>query len=138
MDDIMIVRLLIGDVEGSPFYQLLTDEQIQYFLDLNNGNVRLAARDAAIAASMQLAGAATRERVGDVEVWRSADAYLNALKFMINNPTTNIPDGLMPWAGGISREEICNNRRNPDIVKNPLDEIYACDSDDPCITSCGC
>lgn len=139
MDPILAVRLLIGDVPSSPFYQLFTDEEIQYFLDLNNGNIRLAARMAAISASFQLAGWSTRERTGDIEVWSSLSSnYLKALDYLINNPTDNIPNGLIPWAGGISKSEVCANDRNPDTVQSPLNNIYTCDADDSCNTSCGC
>lgn len=138
MDPILAVRLRIGDIEGSPFYPILTDEQIQYFLDIHNGNISAASKDAALAVLMQMAGMATRERVGDVEVWRSADAYMAALKFIISNPTLTIPNGLMPWSGGISKEEMCKNNSNPDLVKHALENIHTCDEDDPCLTSCGC
>lgn len=140
MDPILAVRLLIGDVPTSPFYQLFTDEEIQVFLDLNNGNIQAAARMAAISASMQLAAWSTRERTGDIEVWSSLSSnYLKALDYLINNPTGNIPNGLMPWAGGISKREVCQNNRNPDGVQNPLEHIFTCDSDDYCNTNgCGC
>lgn len=140
MDPILAVRLLIGDVPTSPFYQLFTDEEIQVFLDLNSGNIQAAARMAAISASMQLAAWTTRERTGDIEVWSSLSSnYLKALDYLINNPTGNIPNGLMPWAGGISKREVCQNNRNPDVVQNPLEHIFTCDSDDYCNTNgCGC
>ena len=140
MDPILAVRLLIGDVPTSPFYQLFTDEEIQVFLDLNSGNIRAAAQLAAISASMQLAAWSTRERTGDIEVWSSLSSnYLKALDYLINNPTGNIPNGLMPWAGGISKKEVCQNNRNPDVVQNPLEHIFTCDSDDYCNTDgCGC
>ncbi len=140
MDPILAVRLLIGDVPTSPFYQLFTDEEIQFFLDLNNGNIQAAARMAAISASMQLAAWSTRERTGDIEVWSSLSSnYVKALDYLINNPTGNIPNGLMPWAGGISKKEVCQNNRNPDVVQNPLEHIFTCDSDDYCNTNgCGC
>jgi hypothetical protein len=140
MDPILAVRLLIGDVPTSPFYQLFTDEEIQVFLDLNSGNIQAAARMAAISASMQLAAWSTRERTGDIEVWSSLSSnYLKALDYLINNPTGNIPNGLMPWAGGISKKEVCQNNRNPDVVQNPLEHIFTCDSDDYCNTNgCGC
>lgn len=140
MDPILAVRLLIGDVPTSPFYQLFTDEEIQVFLDLNSGNIRAAAQLAAISASMQLAAWSTRERTGDIEVWSSLSSnYLKALDYLINNPTGNIPNGLMPWAGGISKKEVCQNNRNPDVVQNPLEHIFTCDSDDYCNTNgCGC
>jgi hypothetical protein len=140
MDPILAVRLLIGDVPTSPFYQLFTDEEIQVFLDLNSGNIQAAARMAAISASMQLAAWSTRERTGDIEVWSSLSSnYLKALDYLINNPSGNIPNGLMPWAGGISKKEVCQNNRNPDVVQNPLEHIFTCDSDDYCNTNgCGC
>ena len=62
-EDILTVRLLIGDVEGSPFYPLFTDADIEKFLTLTNNNVYAAARLAAISASFQLAGWNTKERL---------------------------------------------------------------------------
>lgn len=131
------VRLLIGDVPSSPFYQLFTNDEIQFFLDQNNGNVQLAARMAAIAASFQLAGWNTRERVGDEEIWNSLSTqYLKALQNVIDNPIINLPNGMMPWAGGISWADVCANNSNPDNVRSPLTKIKTCDCDNKC--GCGC
>lgn len=131
------VRILIGDVPTSPFYQLFTDDEIQFFLDQNNGNVQLAARMAAISASFQLAGWSTRERTGDIEVWSSlSTAYLAALKNLIDNPIDSLPNGMMPWAGGISWADVCANNHNPDNVRPKLSQIKTCDCDDRC--NCGC
>lgn len=131
------VRLLIGDVPSSPFYQLFTDEEIQFFLDQNNGNVLLAARMAAISASFQLAGWSTREHTGDIEVWSSLSTqYLAALKNLIDNPVVNLPNGMMPWAGGISWADVCANNHNPDNVRPKLTQIKTCDCDDK--RRCGC
>lgn len=131
------VRILIGDVPTSPFYQLFTDDEIQFFLDQNNGNVQLAARMAAISASFQLAGWSSRERTGEIEVWSNlSTAYLAALKNLIDNPISSIPNGMMPWAGGISWADVCANNTNPDNVRSPLTQIKTCDCDDRC--GCGC
>lgn len=132
LTDIEKVRLLIGDVPTSPFYQLFTDEEIQEFLDLNGGNVLQAARMAAIAASMQLAGYSTRERTGDIEVWNSLSTqYLKALQNLIDTPTAyTLPNGLMPYAAGISWTDVCSNNNTPDNVRPPLTQIKVC--------SCGC
>lgn len=131
------VRILIGDVPTSPFYQLFTDDEIQFFLDQNNGNVQLAARMAAISASFQLAGWSTRERTGDIEVWSSLSTqYLKALSNLIDNPIVNLPNGMMPWAGGISWADVCANNHNPDNVRPKLTQIKTCDCDDRC--GCGC
>lgn len=131
------VRLLIGDIPGSPFYPLYTDEQIQEFLDLSNQNIQQAARLAAISASFILAGWSTRERTGDIEVWNSLSSqYLKALENVINNPILELPNGMMPYAGGISWADVCANNQNPDNVRSRLTQIKTCDSDDGC-SSCG-
>ena len=130
LTDVEIVRLLIGDTTTSPFYQLFSDEEIQQFLDLNGGNVRQASRMAAIAASMQLAGYSSRERTGDIEVWSNlSTAYLKALENLINDSgASNLPNGLMPYASGISSVDICSNNANPDNVRSPLTKIKVCDT----------
>lgn len=138
------VRLLCGDTVGSPFYQMLTDEEVQFFLDLNGQNVMAAARQAAISISMQLAGWTTRERTGDIEVWSSLSTqYLKALENLINDTSAgNLPNGLMPYASGISWSDMCANNANPDNVRSPLTQIQVCDT--PAIggfnttNNCGC
>lgn len=121
-EKIAAIRLLIGDIEGSPFYPLFTDADILQFLTLSGGNVYKAARMAAISASMVLAGWSTRERTGDIEVWSSLSTnYLKALDYFIRNPDTAIPDGLIPWFGS---KDSCSKLLN----------IRVCDHED----SCGC
>lgn len=143
LTDVEVVRLLIGDTPTSPFYQLFTDEEIQQFLDMNGGNVMQAARMAAIAASMQLAGWTTRERTGDIEVWSSLSTqYLKALENLINDSSSaSIPNGLMPYASGISWADVCANNANPDNVRSPLTQIKVCDSPSGgfnTTNNCGC
>lgn len=131
LTNIQVVRLLIGDVANSPFYPLFSDEEITEFLDLNGGNVRQAARMAAISASMQLAGWSSRERTGDIEVWSNlSTAYLKALDNLISDKGAgNLPNGLMPYAGGISWDDIRKNNLNPDVVRSPLALIEICDEE---------
>lgn len=143
LTDVETVRLLIGDLPNSPFYQLFDDESIQQFLDLNGGNVRQAARMAAIAASMQLAGWNTRESTGDISVWNElSTAYLKALDNFINDSSSaSIPNGLMPYASGISWSDMCANNANPDNVRSPLTQIKVCDSPSggfSTTNNCGC
>ena len=143
LTDVETVRLLIGDLPNSPFYQLFDDESIQQFLDLNGGNVRQAARMAAIAASMQLAGWNTRETTGDISVWNElSTAYLKALDNFINDSSSaSIPNGLMPYASGISWADMCANNANPDNVRSPLTQIKVCDSPSGgfnTTNNCGC
>ena len=118
------VRLLIGDIPSSPFYQLFTDEELQAFLDMTNQDVFAAARLAAISASFQLAGWSTRERTGDIEVWSSLSTqYLKALDYLIKNPDTAIPAGLFPWSANT-----CGSK---------LMDIEVCDGDN-CKDACAC
>jgi hypothetical protein len=125
-EKIAMIRLLIGDIEGSPFFPLFTDEDILRFLTLSNGNIYKAARMAAISASMLLAGWSTRERAGEIEVWSSLSTnYLKALDYFIKNPDTAIPDGLMPWFGS---KDSCSKLLN----------IQLCDYEDPCGCPSGC
>ena len=143
LTDVEVVRLLIGDTPTSPFYQLFTDEEIQQFLDLNGGNVRQASRMAAIAASMQLAGWNTRETTGDISVWNElSTAYLKALDNFINDSSSaSIPNGLMPYASGISWVDVNTNNANPDNVRSPLTQIKVCDSPSggfSTTNNCGC
>lgn len=130
------VSLLIGNVVGNPFYPIFSDEEIQFFLDQNNQNVQAAARMAAIAASFQVSSFNTREETGDILVWNDyAKNYLAALKNVIDNPISNLPNGIMPYASGISWADICANNANPDTVRSPLTQIKVCDC---CTTPCGC
>ena len=137
------IRTLIGDVPSSPFYQIFTSEEIEFFLEVNSGNVRQAARMAAIAASLQLAGWNTRESTGDISVWNElSTAYLKALDNFINDSSSaSIPNGLMPYASGISWADVCANNANPDNVRSPLTQIKVCDSPSGgfnTTNSCGC
>ena len=146
LTDIEKIRLLIGDTPTSPFYQLFTDDEIQAFIDMT-GTILQAARMAAIAASMQLAGWNTRERVGDEEIWSSLSTqYLKALDNFIKDSSANtLPSGLMPYAAGISWEDVNANNDNPDNVRLKLAKIQVCDknglftiSNPFRIDSCGC
>lgn len=126
-EKVLLVRLLIGDIESSPFYPLFQDEEILQFLSLTGGVVVSAAKFAAISASMMLAGWSTRERSGSVEVWNSLSTnYLKALDYLINNSNKTIPNGLMPWAAGISRLEVEEMLCDPDRVRNDLIDVYIC------------
>ena len=146
LTDIEKIRILIGDSEGSPFYQLFTDEEIQAFLDMTGGNVMQAARLAAIAASLQLAGWSTRESVGDITVWNDlSKQYLKALENLIKDTSSaTLPNGLMPYAAGISWVDVQANNNNPDNVRPALTKIQVCDgkglfySDPFNSNTCGC
>lgn len=134
LSNIEIVRLLIGDSPNTPFYPLLSDEEIETILELNNNNIRKAAVMAAISISMIVPSIPIRERTGQIEVWSNiATSYLAALANLINSPLDLSLSGIKPWAGGISWKEVCRNVKNADTVLHPLGAIK-----DTCEPECGC
>jgi hypothetical protein len=126
------VRFLIGLGPTSPFYDLVSDAEIEWALERTNGNIIQAARLIAISLSFQLAGYNTRERVGDEEIWNSVStSYLAALKNFITDPAVLIPNGLMPWSANkcpskLMSIEICDG----DNCKEACD--CACESTSVC------
>lgn len=119
------VRFLIGLGPNSPFNEFVTDAEIEWALEIANGDVWQAARMVAIALSLNLSTVNTRERTGQIEVWNQAStAYRQALDNFINDPTVRIPANLFPWSAGA---DSCNKLLN----------IELCDGDN-CASACGC
>lgn len=106
------VRLNVGDIW--PDMEILHDEDYQYFLDKNNGNENRASIDAARAILFALTRM-MRERTGDIEVYGSDwfNNYRKALEMLIKDPNLSLSIA-MPYAGGISRSDMCANDSNPD------------------------
>lgn len=123
------VNLLIGNGPANPFYPVYSEEEIQQFLDMNNGSIYGAARMAAISAAFIIGSYNTREITGDIQVYNEySSRYLDALAYFINNPTTLIPAGLFPWSASMGS---CS----------PLLNIEVCDGDackSNCNDGCGC
>lgn len=128
------VRFLIGLGPNSPFYGLVSDEEIEWALTRTNGNIAQAARLVAISLSFQLAGWNTRERVGDEEIWNSiSTSYLAALKNFITDPAVLIPSGLMPWSANSCPSKLMNIELcDGDICKEACECV--CES----TTTCNC
>lgn len=106
------VRLNVGDVW--PDMEWLHDEDYQYFIDKNNGNENRATLDAA-RSLLFILSRYTRERTGDIEVYGGDifSNYFRALELILKD--SNIAISLaMPYAGGISRQDMHDNRVNCD------------------------
>lgn len=125
---VALVRILIGDVESSIFYPLLTDEDIEALLRLENYNVLRAARRAAISVSFFLSQSYQKERTGDIEVVNNASAeYRKVLDKFIDDYSQNaLPADLLPYAAGISKADYCAYNNDPDTLKSPLEQITPC------------
>jgi hypothetical protein len=107
------VRLEIGD--NDPVMPNLTDEEIQYFLDKNEGSVRKASLDAAKTILFKIASFANE--VVDVLEYRGSDyfrQYKEALMLYIKNPEYGAVSKAMGYFGGISISDIHANISNPD------------------------
>lgn len=111
--DIQKVRLEIGD--SDPVFQILSDEEVQYFLDKNENSIRKTSLDAAKSILFRIASL-TFERV-DVIEYRGSDyfeQYKEALVMYIKNPEFGSVSYAMGFAGGISLTDIQSNILNPD------------------------
>lgn len=122
---IVIMKLVIGDVVNNPFYPMFQDSEYQAFLDYSNGVIQRAIRMAAIGASMFLATINYKEMVGDEQIWSNVGRdYQKALQALISeNAINNLADGIMPYASGISLEDMLKNNNNPDNVRHEISRI---------------
>ena len=97
---------LIGEAES-----ILSDEEVQYFLDKNNGSVKRASLDAAKTVLFILSQF-THERSDMLEIWNHTwfENYMKSLQLYLNNPNFSIAiDSAKVYAGGISKTDIRNN-----------------------------
>lgn len=108
------IRLSLADTSSE--FELLKDVEYQYYLDKYDGNERRATIDAARAILFVLASK-TRERIDVLEIhgdqW--ARQYRDALIEMLRNPELSLSVA-MPYAGGISKEDMYLNDSNSDNV----------------------
>lgn len=104
------IKLEIG-LNGDTSF-LISDEEIQYFLDKHNGNKKRASLDVAKTLLFVLSRY-THERSGnELEIWNNQwfEQYMQALKLYISNPSFSLAvSAAMPYAGGISKSDMANN-----------------------------
>lgn len=96
--------------------ELMSDTDIEYFLEKNGNSIRKASLDVAKAVLFQLAQM-THFKAAELEDWAQEyfKQYMEALKLYISDPNYNIAiQGAMPYAGGVSRADIQNNMDNVD------------------------
>ncbi len=122
LTDVEKVRIIVGDVEGNPLFEILDDETYAYLLETTNGDIWQAAIKAAIIISLRIASYPTRERAGNYEVWNSySTAYLAALQNLVKTPASLLSSRIIPYAGGVSKVDMFNNDSNQD---NNIQPIY--------------
>lgn len=133
LTNIEVVRMRIGLArQENPFYDLISDEEIEYHLSLYNQNINRVTLRCAHIILLSLSLIPTREKNGDVEVWFDPSKYRDALQQIIaDNGRTSDLEGIIPFLAGMNRSIMCESLNNPDIVKSPLIETHK-----PLVTSC--
>ena len=132
LSPIEVVRLEIGLVGEA--VDLLTDEEIQYFLEKNNDNVRKASVDAAKTVIFILSQR-VHERASELEIWGHDwfNNYYKSLQLYLTDPNYSIAiNSATPYAGGISKKDIRENIDNFDNqvvnvdIGVPTDGVVPC------------
>lgn len=115
---ISFLALLIGDIEGGPYYPMFTEEQYRTFLTAAKGDVSKASVLVAISAGFMVSGESSREQIGELSISSStASNYLKLLDYLVKNAGKTPPPFLMPWFGGQDK---------PD--RNKLLDLKLCDN----------
>ena len=107
----------LGDVH-CPY--ILEDATIEYYLSKNVNNESRTYRELLTVMLFSLSRL-TRERAGDVEVYGSEyfRQYFDSVKLALSNPDLNYIVA-MPYAGGISRNDMATNQQDVDSVDKPF------------------
>ena len=111
------VRLRLGDTT-CPY--ILDDQTIDYYITKNSNNENQAYKELLTVMLFSLSRL-TRERVGDIEVYGSEyfRQYYDAVKLALSNPELKYIVA-MPFAGGISRNDMATNQQDTDSVDKPF------------------
>ena len=108
------IKLNLGLVGNAA--DILTDDELQYFLDKYNGSVKKASLDVAKTVLFILAQF-THEKNDVLEVWNHTwfENYMKSLQLYLSNPAYSLAiDSAKAYAGGISITDIRDNINNAD------------------------
>jgi hypothetical protein len=120
LTNIEIVRLEIGLVGEA--YDLLTDDEITYYLTKNNDNTSKTARDCAKTVLFILSQR-VHEKADVLEIWGHDwfNNYYKSLQLYLNDPSYSTAiNNATPYAGGVSRKDI---RQNIDNFDNQVVDV---------------
>lgn len=100
-EKIALLALMIGDIEGGPYFPMFTEAQYRQFLAASRGDVNRAAVMAAISAGYIVSGESSREVIGELQISSSSSSnYLKLLDYLISTSGKMPPAKLMPWFAG--------------------------------------
>ena len=121
LTNISALKLEIGLVNEAS--NILSDEEITYFLEKNNNSIRKAALDAAKTVLFILS-TRVHEKIEMLEIWGHTwfENYMKTLQMYINDPNYSIAlESAKAYAGGISVSDIRSNINNPDNLALDVD-----------------
>ena len=121
LTDIQKIKLELGLVDEAS--DILSDEEITYFLEKNNNSVRKASLDAAKTVLFILS-TRVHEKIEMLEIWGHTwfENYMKTLQMYINDPNYSIAlESAKAYAGGISVSDIRSNINNPDNLAVDVD-----------------
>jgi hypothetical protein len=128
LTDIQKVRLNVQD--NTPGLYMISDEEIEYLLEKNNGNIARASIDAAKIILLNLAQRSSESvDIFSINGSKSAEQYRLALELFLKDPNSNpLYMNLQGWVGGVSKSEMEENDANPDnnVVVSPgkVSDLY--------------
>lgn len=100
-EKLSLIALMLGDIEGGPYYPMFTEDQYRQFLKAGRGDVNRAVVFAAISAGYLVSGESSREVIGDLQISSSSSSnYLKLLDYLISTAGKVPPPNLMPWFAG--------------------------------------
>ncbi len=126
------VRMLIQD--NSPGLYILSDDEIQFFIDGSGGNTSRASLEAAKVILFKLALQSVDEKVDILSISgsKASEQYRLALMLYLKDPGLNpVLSNLKGWVGGISRTEMALNDSVADnnFVQIPGRDYYPINTD---------
>lgn len=130
LTDIQKVKLEVG-LQGDAT-DLLFDEEIQYFLTKNKGNIRKASLDAAKTVLFILSQRVHERSGTELEIWGHTwyENYMRTLKLYLTDPNYNIAlEMAKAYGGGVSVADIQANVAEADNNTVQVDAGIPTDGD---------
>lgn len=122
LTDVEKIKLELGLVNEAS--DILSDEEITYFIEKNSNSVRKASLDVAKTVLFVLSQLVHERSGSELEIWGHTwfENYMKTLQMYINDPNYSIAlESAKAYAGGISVSDIRNNINNPDNLAVDVD-----------------
>lgn len=125
MTTIQDIRYELSDVDIN--FPILSDDEIAYYLQKNNGSLGRTSVDCARAILMKLSMRdSTTVDIFQIRSSQTAAQYMQALKLYIRDPNLNpLMQNAQGYVGGVSKSDMQANDCNPDnnTVQQPASSL---------------